>query len=341
MNDLFGGRAKGGIARRDALSADERKAIAKRAATARWGIKATHRGNFQEQLGIDVECYVLDDEKKTAVISQTGMARALGLSSRGNALPRFLANKIMSEAVGAELRQKIENPLKFQWGTGGAGSVPPVTVHGFDSALLIDLCNAIVSVERKLGERYADVARQAHLILGASAKLGIQGLVYALAGYNPSIEEVIAAFRLYVLEEAKKYEPEFPNELYLQWHRLYGLAVPERGKPWQFKYLTVNHIYYPLAKSNGKLLALLRALRARGGDRQKKLFQFLNDIGARALRMQLGRVLEMSESSTDKQTYEKKIVERFGGQTELELAIPGATVSGPPSEQSQPDASPS
>ena len=41
--------------------------------------------------------------------------------------------------------------------------------------------------------------------------------------YNPTTEEIIAAFRLYVLEEAKKYEPEFPNELYIEWHRLYDL----------------------------------------------------------------------------------------------------------------------
>lgn len=339
-DDIFSGRAKGGIARRDALSTEARKAIARKAAAARWGMKAIHRGNFQEQLGIDVECYVLDDEKRTAVVSQTGMATALGLSSRGNALPRFLANKVMSEVVGAELRSKIENPLKFQWGTGGAGSAPPVTVHGFESAVLIDICNAIVSAEDKLGDRYAGVAKQAHLILGASAKLGIQGLVYALAGYSPSTEEVIAAFKVYVLEEAKKYEPEFPNELYLQWHRLYDLAVPERGKPWMFKYLTVNHVYSPLAKSSGKLLSLLRATKAKGGDRQKKLFQFLNDIGARALRMQLGRVLEMAESSPDRQTYEKKIVERFGGQTVMEFdqPTPLPTASPLPPEQSPPDA---
>jgi hypothetical protein len=57
-------------------------------------------------------------------------------------------------------------------------------------------------------------------------------------------------------------------------------------------------------------------------DRAKKLFQFLNEIGARALRIQLGRVLEMAESSPDKFTYENKIAERFGGQKELELIVP-------------------
>lgn len=111
----------------------------------------------------------------------------------------------MSEAVGAELRGKIENPLKFQWASGGAETLQN-TVHGFDSSLLIDICNAIIASEEKLGNRYAAVAKQAHLIVGASARLGIKGLVYALAGYNPSTEEVINAFKLYVLEEAKKYE---------------------------------------------------------------------------------------------------------------------------------------
>jgi hypothetical protein len=294
-------------------------------------VKATHRGNFEQQLGIDVECYVLNDSEKTAVISQTGMGKVLGLSARGNAFPRFLATNAMAEAVGADLRAKIENPLKFQWGTGGAEQ-PPATIHGFDAKLLIDVCNAIIDTEAtgKLPARYARVATQAHIIVGASAKSGIRDLVYALAGYDPTADEVIAAFKLYVLEEAKKYEPEFPNELYLQWHRLYDLAVPDRGKPWQFKFLTVNHIYYPLAKSNGRLLALLRALKARGGNRQQKLFQFLNEMGARALRMQLGRVLEMAESSLNRDAYERRINQRFGDQQELDLVQPSRASSASP-----------
>lgn len=69
---------------------------------------------------MDVECYVLNDATRTAVISQTGMARALGLSARGNALPRFAASNAMKDTLGADLREKIKNPLKFQWGTPGA-----------------------------------------------------------------------------------------------------------------------------------------------------------------------------------------------------------------------------
>lgn len=161
-------------------------------------------------------CYVLDDRTKTAVISQTGMGKALGFSSRGNALPRFLSTRLMADFVSADLKGKLENPIKFQWGTGGAES-PPSIIHGFDATLLIDLCRTIIDAESagKLGDRYRNITRQAHIVVGASAKSGITHLVYALAGYSPSREGVISAFKLYVQEEAKKYEPEFPSELYL------------------------------------------------------------------------------------------------------------------------------
>jgi hypothetical protein len=212
--------------------------------------------------------------------------------------------------------------------TTAAGLGVSSRAYGYDATILIDLCRAILDAKadgKLSGGRYDRMIAQAQIIIGASAKNGIRQLVYALAGYNPTAEEVITAFKLYVQEEARKYEPEFPNELYMQWHRLYDISVPDRGKPWHFKYLTVNHIYYPLAQSSGKILALLRANKARGGDRAKKLFQFLNEIGARALSRHLGRVQEMAEDSADKWEYEGRIARRFGFPQQLELPIPMPT----------------
>jgi len=338
MDDLFDCRAKGGIATTKRMSKEQRLERARKGAAARWGVKAIHRGNFERDFGIDVDCYVLDDERKTPVISQSAMGRALGLPEGGTALPRFLATKAMAEIVGADLREKLENPIKFQWGTGGAGSQPPSVVYGFDAAILIDLCNAIIAASAAGKIRRPRVVEQARIILTASAKAGIKDLVYALAGYNPSAEEVISAFKLYVLEEAKKYEPEFPNELYSEWYRIYDLDAPEVGRPWFFKHLTLNHVYYPLAKSHGRILELLRANKAQGGDRRKKLFQFLNDIGARALRIHLGRLLEMAESAADRAAYEKRFNDRFGDQPELNFEANAPTALQPPSEQSPSDA---
>jgi hypothetical protein len=317
-------KAKGGIARAKALSPEKKKEIAEKAAAARWGpkpLQAIRKGNFQEEFGINVDCYVLGDAQKTAVISQTGMAVALGLSPRGSSFPSFINSQAMADSIGSELREKLGKPLLIQWSSGG-GEQPAVMIHGHDAGLLIDVCNAVADAQRKgaLGKRYEKVVQQASIINGASAKSGIKGLIYALAGYRPQIEEVIQAFKVYVQEEARKYEQEFPNELYVAWQRLYKIPMPARGKPWQFMHLTRRHVYYPLAKSQGKVLDLLRAIRAKDGEQKRYLFQFLNDIGARALRIHMGRVLEMAESSLDDAAaYEKKFNDRFGDQQELDF----------------------
>lgn len=310
--------SQGGQARAEILPPDRRSEIAREAALARWGTKpprATHKGSFKEEFGIDVECYVLDDAQKTAVISQRGMGQALGLSERGNALPRFLSTQMMSDFVGADIRTKFENPLKFQSSKLGAGP----TIHGFDVTLLIDICKAVIAAESagKLSARYVNIAKQAHVIVGASAKAGIKQLVYALAGYNPTAEEVIAAFKMYVQEEAREYEKEFPDQLYAEWYRLYKLPKPRKNKPWKFKHLTVEHVYEPLAKSNGKVYQFTQVLRMASNERWKKLHQFLSEVGVKALRTQLGQTLGIAQVSETAEQYEANIKRVFGGQGDL------------------------
>ncbi len=122
------GRARGAIALAEKLTPDERRLRASKGAAARWKkqLLATHKGNFKEQLGIDVECYVLNDPAKTAVISQGGLARALGMSNRGKVFERFISSQGMGDFVVAELAQKLQNPLTFQW-VDGVAQTPPIT----------------------------------------------------------------------------------------------------------------------------------------------------------------------------------------------------------------------
>lgn len=318
------GAAKGGEARAQKLSAERRREIARAAVEARWIragkeplIKATHKGSFKEEFGADVDCYVLDDAKKTAVISQTGMGQALGLSARGNAFPRFLSSIAMAGVVSAELREKIAKPLIFQWIPVGA--LPPSLVHGFDATILIDVCKAILKAqsEGRLANNQATVAKNAAIIVGASAKAGITGLVYALSGYDVTREEVIASFKLFVQEEARDYEKEFPDQLYEEWYRLYQLPKPERNKPWKFKHLTVDQVYYPLAKSSGRIFELTQAQRNSSQARWKKLHQFLSEIGVKALRTHLGQLLGIARISQSKDDYEAYFKKLFGQQLPL------------------------
>jgi hypothetical protein len=226
----------------------------------------------------------------------------------------------MSKHIGPELKEKLEKPLIFQWAKSGAGQQPSTVIYGFEATILIDVCQAILRAEADLTEQQQGVVKQARIILGASAKAGIEGLVYALAGYDRTKEEVIAAYKLYVAEEAREYEREFSPELYEQWYRLYGLEKPERGRPWAFRYLTIDHIYKPLAKSNGKVFNLAKSSKETNGEKGDKIHQFLSEVGVKALRTQVGKITGIAIVSDTREEYERHIAEKVYGQKSLPFA---------------------
>ena len=77
------GRARGGVARREALSDERRREIAQRAAAVRWG-KITVREALKEGklniAGHEIPCYVLDDE--TRVLARASFVRAIGRTGK-------------------------------------------------------------------------------------------------------------------------------------------------------------------------------------------------------------------------------------------------------------------
>lgn len=315
------GRAMGGLAAAEKMSPEERSARARKGSTARWGLKATHKGSFLEAFGIDVECYVLNDVDKTAVISQRGMGSALALGEGGRALPRFAEGKKVADALGLEIIEKLSKPLIFKGDIPGVKAPPVGDVHGYDVTLLIDICKALVmaAARGELLRSQAKIVAQANIILAASAKAGIQGLVYALAGYDRTKEEVIEAYKMYVREEAREYEREFSPELYEHWYRLYGLTQPERGRPWEFRYLTIDHIYKPLANSHGKVFDLAKSSKLSHGEPGNKIHQFLSEVGVKALRTQVGKIIGIASVSDSRAEYERYIAEKIYGQRSFQF----------------------
>ncbi|MGL6118942.1 MAG: P63C domain-containing protein [Fusobacteriaceae bacterium] len=270
--------------------------------------KATHKGNFEKEFGIDLECYVLDDQNKTVVISQRGMASALGLdTSSGSAFPIFLNSQIMQKYLGEEIREKMSQPLIFKpIQSGGIKNA-----NGQDITLLIDVCRAVLSASANREKISEKVVKQANIILGASAKTGIKALGYALAGYNPTAQEIIDTFKLYVREEAREYEKEFPDELYLEWYRIYKIEKPKRGKSWKFKHLTIKQVYYPLAGSKGAILKLAESAKNKAGGGY--IHSFLSaEVGVKALRTHLGKLVGIAQLSKDEKDYENNLKKVFG-----------------------------
>ena len=285
---------------------------------------ATHRGNFKKDFGIDVDCYVLNDERHTAVISKRGMARSLGMSDRGNSITNLVQSKSLSEIITSAdgLREKLSNPLIFKDSLSADGKLNPI-VHGYDVTILIDLCQAIkkANEEGKLAPNQKHIARQAGIIVAASAKAGIKGLVYALSGYDVTREEIISSFKRFVAQEARGYEKEFPDELYKEWYRLYQEKRPKKNKPWRFMHLTDSQVYKPLARSNGRLLKLLKVHKREYGNKNNRLHQFLAEIGVKALRQHLGQLLAIAKLAKSRVEYECNFEKLFSDQLPLDLSL--------------------
>lgn len=285
---------------------------------------ATHRGNFKKDFGIDVDCYVLNDERHTAVISKRGMARSLGMSDRGNSITNLVQSKSLSEIITSTdgLREKLSNPLIFKDSLSADGKLNPI-VHGYDVTILIDLCQAIkkANEEGKLAPNQKHIARQAGIIVAASAKAGIKGLVYALSGYDVTREEIISSFKRFVAQEARGYEKEFPDELYKEWYRLYQEKRPKKNKPWRFMHLTNSQVYKPLARSNGRLLKLLKVHKREYGNKNNRLHQFLAEIGVKALRQHLGQLLAIAKLAKSRVEYECNFEKLFSDQLPLDLSL--------------------
>lgn len=308
------GKSKGGVARAKSLTQAQRSDIAKKAAAARWKgkpYKATHKGNFLDEFGIDAECYVLDDSTKTVVVTKKGLAQLLGIGDVGKTIDELLKTQYMSEFSDRELRAKIDNPLVFQY-SGQSKNIN--NAHGFDITVIVDIGKALIDAKNAgaLPASRIHSADAAQRLINASAKSGIKGVGYALAGYRPEVQEVIDAFKAFVREEARQYEKEFPDELYEEWYRLYGLNRPEKGRPIRFGQLTNMQIYVPLAKSKGKILDQIRASRDENGKQSDKLHLFLSEIGVKALRQHIGKLLGVAAMSENKEEYEAGIQKVFG-----------------------------
>lgn len=307
----------GGKARAEKLSKEERTEIAKKGALTRWGFKSHHKGSFSEDFGIDADCYVLDDELGTAVLTQRGTSKILGFSNdNGKSFTRLVNRESVKKLIAAKTLEKLENPLKFQY-VCTAANTPNFVASGYDATVIIDVCNAVIKASRQDNGIAQETVANAAIIIGACAKLGIRELIYKLAGYNSTKAQVVAAFRQFVSEEASKWAKEFPDDLYEEWQRIYQIPVPERGKNWEHRHLTLRHIYTPLAKSNGRLLDLLRE--AKGEQRSKKLHQFLSEVGKDSLRAHIWKVVGIASGSRSKEDYERSIARAFGGQLPLDL----------------------
>jgi hypothetical protein len=309
-------QSMGGVKRAESLPPEKRQAIARQAALARWQpnrapidpnrIPDADRQGEMIIGDVEIKCYVLDDERR--VIHKRGMAKALGLKSKGgNAFLKSMSRNSIGSRLPPELWAKINNPIVFN----AMGRDPG---HGYEATVLIELCDALLQMREDLLPAQKFLAVQAEIIIRAAAKLGIIALVDEATGYiaDKRKEEYRELFKDFIREECRQWEQEFPDAFFDLLYRLYGLKRrnPKSVQhPRFFARLIRKYIYYPLANSNGAILEGLdekNPIVYVNGGRRYKLHSFLSDtVGVSALRQHLWQVVGIGNSVPNKAAFDR------------------------------------
>ena len=305
--DQATGRARGGHARMEGTTARERKALARKAAAARWAeVPQAICGSPDRPLRIgdhELQCYVLEDG--TRVLSQAGFLEALGRHRKANVrreggeepLPAILQGKAINPFITQEILEK-SRPIKFRTPSGALAS-------GYRADLLPIVCEVYLQAREAnvLPPNQHHVAKQAEVLVRGLAHVGIIALVDEVTGYQElrkkdALARILEAF---IAKELQPYVRTFPADYYEQMFRLRGLEYPKDSvqRPPYFGHLTNDVVYDRLAP--GVLEELKRVNpRDEDGRRKHRHFQWLtSNRGYPKLREHLGAVVATMKLSTD------------------------------------------
>lgn len=180
-------RAAGGTARAAALSGDERREIARKAAKARWARqlpRATHEGVIQFA-DIEIEVAVLDNGQR--LVTQTGFMVGLGrirpprgrqYYRAGANLPAFLTVQNLKPYIDDDL-VAAANQIEFRTKKG-------VKAFGYATNFLSEVCELFVRAQHAgvLKETQRNIANRARMIAEQLQRSGSKRLIDEATGFQ-------------------------------------------------------------------------------------------------------------------------------------------------------------
>lgn len=331
MEEEPSGKAKGGIARAEALSPDQRTDIARKAAQERWNStlpKATHSGVLK--IGdAEIPCYVLESGER--VLSTRGIMKSLGRSWRGRKytgteLPVFVEANNIKPFIPNELGPVL-SPMIFRTDRGAKG-------EGFKAEILPAVCETYLSARDAgvLTKPQLDVAKQCEFLTRGLARVGIIALVDEATGFQEVRDRraLQAILDQYLRKELAAWAKRFPDEFYKEMFRLKGWALNpfKVRRPGVVGKYTNNIVYERLAPG------ILEELEKRNprddkGNRKGKHHQLLTDeVGHPALAQHLYAVIGFMRASTDWDNFLRMLDRAYPKKNEtLPLALPDPTIS--------------
>jgi P63C domain len=334
------GRAKGGIARAERLSKNERSEIARKAVLARWAKAklaeqedelvidgaeseviapdpampiAQWRGTLN-LISIEVPCYVLDNGLK--VIGRTSAAEVLTGIKGGGGLEKYIGVKSLEPFLDRNLILERFVPFRLLEVEGLEKAV-----KGLPHDLMIELCQGFVlalqaSLDPKsdyprMTSRQMQMAMMASMFLSACAKVGLEALIDEATGYQYERAEDALQIKLkaFIADELRGWEKTFPDELWAEFGRLTGWRGPLHSRPKWWEKLVIEMIYDTL---DPDVAEYLKTHKPPPGI---KWFQQLTDNhGVRQLVSRCYEVVGMSKDCHNMRELRDKVARHYGKQ---------------------------
>ncbi len=306
-------KAKGGFARAQALSKEERQESARRAATARWSPElpqAMYEGAVRIA-DTEILAAVLPDGKR--LLSQATFLRALGRSrspkagtgilSTVDGLPFFLQAKQLSPFLSEELRMST-SPTVYASKTGRR-------MIGYNAELLPMVCEAYLQFRDASGgevpKNYAHIVAACDMLMRGLARVGIIALVDEATGYQEVRDRLAlqAILDKFLRKELAAWAKRFPDEFYEHIFRLRGWQRKDQDshRSHAVAHYTNDLVYARLAPG---ILEELQAKNPKNehGRRKARHHQWLtDDVGHPALAQHLYAVIGFMRASTSWQQF--------------------------------------
>jgi P63C domain len=296
--------SKGGKARAESLTPEQRKEIARQAAMARWGqdaLQATHEGDFKIGDSV-ISAAVLPNGKR--LLTQGTFLRAIGRSRSPKAgtgvlatvdgTPFFLQSEVLKPFLTEELLAST-TPIFFRTKNGKK-------MVGYDAELLPEVAeiylkyrDACGADDKPVPRKYAHLVRACDVVVRGLARVGIAALVDEATGYQEvrdrqALQEILDK---YLRKEFAAWAKRFPDEFYKEIFRLRG---------WQWKGMRVNRpqcvaqftrdlVYARLAPGILKELEERNPKDERGLRRARHHQWLTEDIGHSALAQHLSNLI--------------------------------------------------
>lgn len=331
------GAAKGGRARANVLTPEERSEIARTASRKRWEKAGKEiavpieAGDPDESTLENVagsgemphsmlrgsltmgdttfECHVLNDPERSRVLTAGEVVRTItGRSSAPTSL-----NQYLERIPGYEPERIKSRTIQFR--------IPGVATPaiGYDATLLVEICELYLDARaaKMLRASQMKLAANAEIIVRACAKVGIIALIDEATGYQQVRQKQALQIKLqaFIADDLQEWVKVFPDEFWFELARLEGIRYSPRNRPIRWGKYVMAFVYDAIDGDVGKKL---REINPDPHYRQNH-HQWLKQYGKEAVHRQIGSAIAIMKLCRDMPEFRQKFDQVFAKTHQLSI----------------------